>query len=177
MVKVLQQQQKITSRNKTESFVNDVLKKSGLEFESQYWLGMRVFDFFLLKQGVAIEMDGKWHRPGLDYKKDLFFREEFGVLTYRIPNKDLNKIFSFIEEIENLSDWQLRAKKFQRDQVEEQLAYQAKFNTVDDFAGKVILKKTEKTVKKKKKRVIYHTKRKLVKEKIEENKVDASLAR
>ncbi|MDD4286804.1 MAG: DUF559 domain-containing protein [Candidatus Peribacteraceae bacterium] len=65
----------------------------GCRFRRQYPLGGRILDFFCPRYRIAIELDGGIHHTHFqkndDSMRDQYLREEYGVITLRLENDEV----------------------------------------------------------------------------------------
>lgn len=69
-------------KNKQENKAWIILKKYG--FVRQFFMGKRFFDFFHIKSGICIEIDGPEHCSKCDLIKDDYFLNCYKIQTFRI---------------------------------------------------------------------------------------------
>lgn len=81
----------IAKRSKAECWMRDNLRIAGLKFCRQQQWGMRLFDFWNAKLGIAIEVDGPEHNPSYDAYRDEYNFRRSGIVVLRVPNFDVEQ--------------------------------------------------------------------------------------
>ncbi|MBR5030645.1 MAG: DUF559 domain-containing protein [Muribaculaceae bacterium] len=63
----------------------------GLRFRRQFSIDKYILDFYCPKLKLSIELDGDYHhhviQPLLDFEREEFLREKYGIHTFRFENK------------------------------------------------------------------------------------------
>ena len=79
-------------KNAAENWMAKKLRKSPFCFKRQAPMSGKFFDFFCQRIGVAVEVDGDYHREKKQREKDAArdtdFLERLGILTLRVPAFD-----------------------------------------------------------------------------------------
>jgi len=107
-MKMRQKQNILLSKNsKAESWMFTKLKKTPFKWKRQAQWGYRIFDFWSYTLGIAIEVDGKEHKPDYDNFRDNANYIKSGIKVIRVRNfneEDANKAIDYILNSENWND-------------------------------------------------------------------------
>lgn len=98
-------------------------RESKIPFEHQFLFGRRVFDFFNIAYGVAIEVDGYGHRARYDLLRDSYLLSKFGLITLRVKEFNEEQAKEVLDKIKNLKTLYQRVSlskfRFYNDSLEE----------------------------------------------------------
>lgn len=90
----------------------DKLITAGFGFSRNSQWGFRLFDFWLAKYGVAIEVDGQDHDKHKDAEMDAYHRRRSQIIVLRVPNGDETAAAYAISEIIKYGTWQERRAQY-----------------------------------------------------------------
>lgn len=89
----------LSKRSAAEYWMRDNLRHSGYTFARQIPWGNRLFDFWNLALGIAVEVDGPEHDKAYDAYRDEYNFRRSGIVVLRVPNFDSemsNRVICFI---------------------------------------------------------------------------------
>lgn len=90
--------------------MSEKLKKAGLKFKRQAQWGIRLYDFWDHKTGIAIEVDGTDHNKARDSVKDKLDFNVSAIVVLRVRNfneADAEKVITQILRSESWNDRRL----------------------------------------------------------------------
>lgn len=102
-----------SKENKSENWMYEKLKKTNYKWTRQARWGIRLFDFWCHKLGIAVEVDGLEHDKNRDFGRDKTDLEVSGILVLRVRNfseTDAEKVIDFINN--STETWNERRNKF-----------------------------------------------------------------
>jgi len=84
--------------NALEFKMKKILMGMGIEFIPQYRIGIRSYDFKLLKHKILLEVDGRFHSERVDTIKDKLAKKK-GYTLIRIPEKEIKNVYFIKDKI------------------------------------------------------------------------------
>lgn len=103
----------MSANNPNENWMARILKKhsGGARWDRQYKWGYRIFDFFSMKLGIAIEVDGAEHKESYDSFRDVHNFLRSGIVVLRVRNKNEGDAMKAVAFIENSDTRKERRRK------------------------------------------------------------------
>lgn len=80
------------------------LKETGIFFKRQVIWGCRIFDFFSIKHGIAVEIDGAEHNRKYDEERDRYNYIRSGIIVFRVRNFNQNDMDTVIRSIFKITE-------------------------------------------------------------------------
>ncbi len=91
------------------------IRKTGGKWERQAIWSCRIFDFFSIKRGIAVEIDGDTHNPTYDAIRDEYNFFRSGIVVLRVRNFNEADLDAAIAEIERGETRKERRKRVRRE--------------------------------------------------------------
>ena len=108
-MKQRQQQNRAKCMNsKAENWMAGKLLETGMKWTRQAQWGFRLFDFWNVTRGIAVEVDGREHRAAEDEKQDAVDFEKSGIVVIRVQNFDEEQAQNAIVQITSSGSWNER---------------------------------------------------------------------
>lgn len=101
----------IAKTNKAENWMKEQLEKTSYKWTRQSIWGIRLFDFWCHKLGVAIEVDGAEHNKKRDWGKDMIDFQVSGIIVLRVKNFNQVDADQALEKIKHMETWNERRIK------------------------------------------------------------------
>lgn len=110
-MKMRQQALRGRGMTKAEEWVYQALMATGLKWTREAVWGWRIFDFWNVKLGVAIEVDGPEHNRISDLKRDSINYERSGIIVFRIKNWNQQDLEMVLKKLPSINDWIVRREE------------------------------------------------------------------
>lgn len=94
--------------NRSEAWMAEKLKRTGLKWKPQAQWGYRLFDFWNALKGIAVEVDGLTHNEAYDAVRDRYNYERSGIVVIRVRNGNEADAHEALERIAALNTWNER---------------------------------------------------------------------
>jgi len=108
-MRMRQIQNKIVSKfNSAENLVFDYLKTTDYKWTRQAIWGVRLFDFWCGKLGIAIEVDGEEHDSKRDFGRDRVDFKVSGIVVIRVRNYNIDDIKKALLKVKSSENWNER---------------------------------------------------------------------
>ena len=109
----MRQKQNLASAklSKAEAWFKKILDTTCYKWTRQAQWGVRLFDFWCHKIGVAIEIDGEEHDKKRDFGRDMANYKISGIKVIRVKNFNEHDALKSLEEIRNVETWNERRKR------------------------------------------------------------------
>jgi very-short-patch-repair endonuclease len=115
-----------------EEWAWDEIRKTGAGWVRQAIWGCRIFDFFSIRRGIAIEIDGDTHNKVYDKVRDDYNYYRSGILVLRIKNYNEVDLRNAIKEIKK---GETRMDRRKRVRIELGLSENASMKSAVEAAG------------------------------------------
>jgi len=91
------------------------IKAAGGKWERQAIWGCRLFDFFSIGRGIAVEIDGPEHIPAYDLARDQYNYFRSGIVVLRVKNFNETDLAVALAEIRKGETRKERRKRVRRE--------------------------------------------------------------
>jgi len=106
----LQREARMPGRShEAENWADGILRASRLKWTRKAIWGCRLFDFWNVRKGVAIELDGP--KPDAGDEEDRHARERSGIAVFRVKSFDESQLRLVMSQAESLEDWGIRRER------------------------------------------------------------------
>jgi very-short-patch-repair endonuclease len=103
--------QNLVRHSAAEQWAWPHIAKTGGRWERQAVWGLRIFDFFSIKRGIAVEIDGPEHNKEYDAARDKYNYYRSGILVLRVRNFNDADLKAAIAEIKKGETRKQRRKR------------------------------------------------------------------
>jgi very-short-patch-repair endonuclease len=100
-----------SKKNLAENWMYEKLKQTPYKWTRQAMWGVRLFDFWSYKIGIAVEVDGKEHDAKRDYGRDMVDYQVSGIKVLRVRNFNELDAKIALKEINRSETWNDRRQK------------------------------------------------------------------
>jgi very-short-patch-repair endonuclease len=109
------QKENLLNFSKAEQWAYEYLKPINTQWVRQAIWGCRLFDFFSIKRGIAVEIDGPEHNKDYDRIRDEYNYYRSGILVLRVHNFNEHDMRMVIQEITKGETRKQRRKRVRRE--------------------------------------------------------------
>lgn len=108
-------EQNLARHSAAEEWAWQSIRKIRGRWDRQAVWGCRIFDFFSIKRGIAVEIDGPEHNKAYDSARDAYNYFRSGILVLRVRNFNESDLQAAIDEINKGETRKERRKRVRRE--------------------------------------------------------------
>ncbi len=124
----------ISEQSAAEKWAAEHLRRAKVgNWHRQHPYGVRIFDFWHAKRGIAVEIDGDEHCAEYDQVRDSFAFLRSGIIVLRVRNFDESGMAEAISHIQNIGLVKERRKRMGGNQARKALTAQAGLSAHTDW--------------------------------------------